>query len=234
MAPANVSILRLVSVLMTLIQLLAAGLVLTSGLPVWAVSVLLGLGALGSAGPGVLKRFYGAYAAEDLAAGPTVRPGGTLALVLVLALAGVSSCSHQNPYLIAYRSLGTARAGLETLRDTLHQVCHLKRVACLETHGAGTAAYDTCWAQCRAAEKTWVDYLRPAANTGLLAGMTSIQLAEAAKTKPDVAAILRPLACVSGEVVKLWGHLLPPSIREEAGILAGIATGYACPKVVTP
>jgi hypothetical protein len=64
----TISRLRLVSVIMVVVQIAASILVLAVGLPLIVISLLLALGAVGSAGPGVLRRFYGVYAAEDMPA----------------------------------------------------------------------------------------------------------------------------------------------------------------------
>jgi hypothetical protein len=155
---------------------------------------------------------------------------GALALAGLVVLA-VLHASCGNPYLTAYRTLATARATAETTRDTLGQVCHLKRVKCLETHGAGTPAYVMCWDDCRKAERAWVDYIRPAVNSGLLAGLGAIQTAEAVKGKVDIIAMLKPIVCAIGAGVTQWGHLLPPSVKADLMMFASIAAAATCPKV---
>lgn len=154
-----------------------------------------------------------------------------LAWAIIWAIFATALHGCANPYLTAYRTTATARATAETTRDALHDVCHLKRVGCLETHGAGTPAYDACWAECRKAEMAWVDYVRPAINSGLLAALGAIQIAEATKVKPDVMAILKPIACALAAGLRQWGHLLPPSIKAQAETIAGLVAGATCPKV---
>jgi hypothetical protein len=150
---------------------------------------------------------------------------------LVLYLVWTSGC---NPYGNAYRGLATARATAETARDVMAQVCHAKRVGCLTTHGPGTPGYDTCWADCRAAETAWVRYVRSAINTALAAGLGAIRVAEVAKTKPDMMAILRPVACALSVGLGQWLHLLPPSTAATVRALVDLAGAYACPKEVAP
>lgn len=170
-------------------------------------------------------------AALEPPSGPTTGPLKALLLVLLL---GAASASCTNPTVTALRATATARATAVLARDTLYEVCHVKRVRCLEINPVGSQGYDTCWAACRKAEEHWVRYGRPAVNSAIVAAIGAIQAAELAKQKPNWLVVIKPLACALAESLKQWGHLLPPGIQAQAQALASLAAGATCQPLEVP
>jgi hypothetical protein len=151
-----------------------------------------------------------------------------LAAAIVFIAALGTACP--NPYVAAYKSLAAVKLTAEATRDGLYGACHLKRVSCWKANGSvKNAAYDKCWAECRKAEENWVKVIRPAVNTGLIAGDASIQVAKIAKTKPDWLAIVKPIACALASGMQQWQHLLPPPIKAKAETITVLVMGVACP-----
>lgn len=156
---------------------------------------------------------------------------GLLAL-LGLALVAVLHAGCKDPYLAGYRTIATARATAATVEQSLTDVCHLKRVACLETHGAATPAYDACWVECRRALTAWTKYTRPAINTAITAAVGSVATAEAVKGKVDLVTIGKLLACAGVTGAAQWKHLLTVEWRAWADAAIKLVSGYVCPKEV--
>ena len=155
---------------------------------------------------------------------------GLLALIGLVLLAVLhSACADQ--YLTAYRGIATARATAASTEQALADVCHLKRVACLETHGAATPAYGTCIDPCRKGLDAWVRYTRPAINSARVASVGAVSTAEAIKGKVSLLEVLRPVACAVSRTMVQWIHLLPASSRATVEAIARGVAGYVCKEV---
>lgn len=156
----------------------------------------------------------------------------TRSKLLVLAVVAQLCSACPNPYVVAYRSLASLKLTAEATRNELYTRCHQKRLSCWKENGAAkTPAYDKCWASCRGAEENWVKVIRPAINTGLVAGDASIQVAKVSKLKPDWLAIVRPIACALALGMQQWQHLLSDQARAKVEAITIFATGVACPSL---
>lgn len=138
----------------------------------------------------------------------------------------LSGCG--NAYVTAYKSLATVRATAELTEQTLSDVCRIKAENCQAAHTSDASAFGECVGPCVDALGNWITYVRPAVNTGLAAGLGAIEVARAAKSKPDVLAIMKPIACALARGMKAWGHLLPPKVKTQVESIVKLVDAATC------
>lgn len=157
-----------------------------------------------------------------------------LGAILLLALGLWCSAGCGNPYLTAYRSIASTRSVALATEGALGAACEEKVPRCLAAHAVYSPGYVSCMANCKAAMAAWRTYVRPSINSALVVAVGSVQIAEASKAKPDVMAILKPVACALARALEQWGSLLPPSVRATAAAACAFVALATCPKEVTP
>lgn len=131
-----------------------------------------------------------------------------LALALAPALAVAPACQ---PFETEWRTVSALKAAGELTDRAIAEAAVVAHEKCIIAHGAGTAGYKACIGSAKAYKALvgWRKYGRPTINSGLLAAVTALQIAEKAKTsKLDLAAVLKPAACALSKMVQQYGDLL--------------------------
>jgi len=159
---------------------------------------------------------------------PPAGPAAVLVAVVIALVAFGPACANN---AAGYRAVTiTVKVGNTTGR-TLAAACKIKRIACVEQHGAEhSVARDECLRGCRKALTAWTTIVRPAINTCTLAAFAGLETARQAKrTDATWVAKLRPGACALIRALDQWRMLLGAGV---AGLLAMLGTveDVACSK----
>lgn len=150
-----------------------------------------------------------------------------LALIALpfLALAGCPK-----PYDAGWRTVAAVQSAGNAADDALARVGRAKHEECSSKHAQGSTEYSDCVAKERTAITYWVNYVRPAINTALLATVSGLQVAEKVKTKPDYdwKEELKPAVCLLAKVLEQWAPLFG-KYADTIKAFLGAAKGFSCP-----
>jgi hypothetical protein len=75
---------------------------------------------------------------------------------------------------------------------------------------------------------TWVKYVRPGVNTGIVASIGAIEVARVSKGKILPMTVIKPVACALARGLDQWIHLLPVSARSQVEAITKLVTLFTC------
>lgn len=152
-------------------------------------------------------------------------PLGVLALFCVSVLISKSGCS---PYKASWRILSAVKAAGITTSKILGNSAKTKHDQCSKGRQPRDPAYAKCMGRWPEAIKYWTQVVKPALNTALVVAVTSLQIAERAKTKPDILGLLKLGVCALLRIPEQFKALLGTRLIQVEAVTKPLAGVLQC------
>lgn len=150
---------------------------------------------------------------------------GVLVLFCLSILIVESGCS---PYKTSWRILSAVKAAGVTTSRILGEGAKTKHDQCSKGREPRDPAYAKCMGRWPEAIKYWTQVVKPALNTALVVAVTSLQIAERAKTKPDILGLLKLGVCALLRIPEQFKALLGTRLIQVEAVTKPLAGVLQC------
>ncbi len=150
---------------------------------------------------------------------------GVLLMFCLSVLMVESGCS---PYKTSWRILSAVKAAGVTTSKILGNGAKAKHDQCSKGRRPKDPAYAQCMGRWPEVIKYWTQVVKPALNTALDVAVTSLQIAERAKTKPDILGLIKIGVCALLKIPVQFKALLGARLIQVGAITKPLAGVLQC------